>query len=558
VLKWLTCTTSYIGGLDLARVVYDEAHVYLTQEEFRTKLSRIKNLGFIECQKVLLSGTIPPKNLKALLEATGLEIVNDIPSLPTKIIRAPCLQKHIRYHCLHLGHNDKLFDVLTKLVHVLNVNVMRKDSCGIIYFISKNQCTAFASNHNFPSHMSNQVTENKQAMETWTSGKSQWICATPGLAQGIDVPYVDAILFAEYPHGMVDFVQACGRGGRKGRTSYGIVVDTGSMRGGSKPNGPYSDFGCQEEMVAWCQERTLCHRFWIGKAMDGEPSYCSPSVVPCERCAPLDSTTQLIQGCRISKTSLEHSAGSSSLKRALEYLDISDPGRHVRSKPNSPIMTCPGSLVHSPESGPVLSNKPSMHSIKERGKGTDVAGAASMLQSALLKHGKAECHAKVPLLNAALEALKGICLGCWLIHKERSPANFAAACTTCDKYMVKLAGTQGYKGYVNWKSAIKHKKDYSWCFSCNVPQGDLEPACHKGSSYGTGKPHAQKDIVTRTCFIGRMYDRWWKDLCRNFNLQPSMSLQSYAEWLVVQRSVTEISNMISIFLYMYEATASSL
>ena len=159
------------------------------------------------------------------------------------------------------------------------------------------------------------------------------------------------------------------------------------------------DFGCQEEMITWCQDKTHCHRFWNGKVMDGTPTYSSPAVASYERYASLDPISQHIQGCKMYKTLVATSIVGVSLKRALEHLNIVDSDRHVRSKPNSPII--PRSLIKSPASGPMLSSKSSTHFLKGKVREMDLEGSVSKLKSALIKHKKVKCLSRVQLLNTA-------------------------------------------------------------------------------------------------------------------------------------------------------------
>jgi Helicase conserved C-terminal domain len=472
----------------------------------------------------------------------------------TRVIRASCIQQHVKYHCLNLNQKENMDELLIKLVHLLDGRVMKKDSRGIIFFVSKSHCTEFASKHQFLHHISQQPTENQQALNAWIEGKCQWMCATPGLAQGIDLPYVDGILFAEHPYGMVDFVQACGRGGRKGRTCYAVVLHAGKVQSQAQTT---EDYECLDEMHKWCQEKVSCHRYWIGKAMDGVPQSCSDGgLAPCERCDPHDSTTKLILQSRTLDLTLAPSHSTLSLKRALDHLDITDSGKRSRSRPDSPTASH-GSTVPSPASGPAVSRRSSLQLLKDKGKEAEDRGLHSKLQSAILRHGNAQCQAKVPLLDAALVVLQSTCVGCWFLKKGKKVASVAGACQSCDEDMKRIATALGCSGYFSWKGSIKYKTSYAMCFSCNIPQGIYEPPCHKGSMYGTGKQHPTRDIVARTCFIGRLYEVWWQAIYNEFHLPCDMSMQNYCSWLVACGSVDSFDNMLRVFMYMYDTLASA-
>jgi hypothetical protein len=54
---------------------------------------------------------------------------------------------------------------------------------------------------------------------------SRWIVATTGLGTGVDIKGIVAIVHAEQPYGLVDFVQQMGRGGRRaGEVVQSVII----------------------------------------------------------------------------------------------------------------------------------------------------------------------------------------------------------------------------------------------------------------------------------------------------------------------------------------------
>ena len=72
-----------------------------------------------------------------------------------------------------------------------------------------------------------------QARTAWASSRGHaWIVATTGLGTGIDIAGITAVIHAEQPFGLVDFVQQTGRGGRRD----GEVVESIIVHDGRKPH----------------------------------------------------------------------------------------------------------------------------------------------------------------------------------------------------------------------------------------------------------------------------------------------------------------------------------
>ena len=273
----------------LARIVYDEVHVYVTQEHFRPHLGSIEWLSTLNCQKVALSATIPRSLEGAILKSVGLH-----PSNP--VIREPSVQHHIKYHLLSSPNMMAALDLLTALIQFLEENILEHGRQGFIFFKGKKACEEYAEMRGYPFNHSGLEKEKKDVeMDKFTSGKSRWLCATPGLASGVNVSTIDITVFFGLPYGLIDFYQSCGRGSRAGKRSDAIVVN---IKDDKRLRNPMSGLDAQlwTPLVEWSKGAHACDRHFLTEHLDGDPKSCKDlrSAAPCCRCASDALNMQLI------------------------------------------------------------------------------------------------------------------------------------------------------------------------------------------------------------------------------------------------------------------------
>lgn len=286
-------------GSKLKRLVFEEAHVYLTQKHFRPNLHGAKYLSPITCAKILLSATIPPKLEQQLFNVLSL------PST-TKVIREPCIQKQAKYHHIRVidrkdkTENQVLLAVKTIARLLCKQLFNQTSSRGIIFFKNKHDCDAAAKElAPFATVYYSDHPDRVKNMKTWITDskvtKNKIICSTTALIAGLDMDNINFILFAEIPYGFIDFIQGSGRGGRNGTPCYVVLVDNGKY---SKPEDAMEDeYTCTSELIDWCQDsKKTCYRSGIGAVMDGVAHICAEleNAQLCALCQPNDRITKLI------------------------------------------------------------------------------------------------------------------------------------------------------------------------------------------------------------------------------------------------------------------------
>lgn len=219
----------------------------------------------------------------------------------TPLIREPCIQLGVKYHLITLTKDDNQLELTVKLAKLLESAVLKPDSHGLIFSPSRKTCESVSQALECELHHSKRRNDDNQiSLKKWIEHKgSPWMSSTPGLSQGLNLAYIDAIIFVGYPYGLIDMVQGCGRGNRNGRPCYAVVIDTKDeswREENAESDASYND-NCNPEMVQWCQSNTRCHRWIIQQTMDGEGKIYKdiPGALSCEKCNPHDPITQCIR-----------------------------------------------------------------------------------------------------------------------------------------------------------------------------------------------------------------------------------------------------------------------
>lgn len=284
--------------------------------------------------------------------------------------------------------------------------------------------------------------DNQKNLANWKAGKAPVIVSTSALIAGLDYGYVDYILFAKTPYGMIDFVQGAGRGGRMGRACYVVLIDDGFY---SKIGNNDTDYKCVSELTSWCKDSSKrCLRSGIGKVMNGIAQSCTEisEAEKCALCYPEDKITLAIQACSLPPPPAFTFPQIKHLKRSAS-MDMTQQAPFAKRK-----------LVHH-----------------LRTQSSDI-GLNSRLQSSILEQKKTEKEEWILELESKLLLLKGKCVSCYLFLQllENAPAG-EAACDDCMKNICAFTTEETTFTFCKWKAQmIKYPKSFSYCYTCDVPQ----------------------------------------------------------------------------------------
>ncbi|CAA9965124.1 RecQ family helicase [Pyrenophora teres f. maculata] len=119
----------------LRRVVVDECHLIITASDWRPKLAQLKNLRFLSCPLVLLTGTLPPVREQEIAESMHIRAAT--------YIRAITARLNTRYFVSWCSPG-KAFTTAITICRRRQGDLLRQSQKGIIYLRSKQLCETLA------------------------------------------------------------------------------------------------------------------------------------------------------------------------------------------------------------------------------------------------------------------------------------------------------------------------------------------------------------------------------------------------------------------------------
>lgn len=264
----------------LQRIFIDECHTVITDVGYRVRLGELRGLHRYRCPLVLLTATLPDVLEDWFREQMLVEAAVTVRARTTKV--------NCRYRVEQVKPgNGAVERQVMETVRRLEAPMSGRQK-GVIYCRSKRQCVAVAAEVGCGFHHGDMgEKEREEARTAWAEGRGhRWIAATTGLGTGIDIEGIVAVVHAEQPYGLVDFVQQTGRGGRRaGEVVESIIVHDGRTSR-QDPHGSFVEERNRAEMEAFVStpgcRRTIVSAFMDGVA--GESCKDIADAEPCDRC----------------------------------------------------------------------------------------------------------------------------------------------------------------------------------------------------------------------------------------------------------------------------------
>lgn len=269
----------------LRRIFVDECHTVIMDVSYRRKLEKLRGIHRYGCPVVLLTATLP----------VGLEgwfrtvmIAED-----ADMIRASTVKLNIRYRVVKVkGGRSGMEKAVMVFAGQLGER-MGGDQKGVIYCRSQKQTGDLAKALRCGAYHSDMSAKSREeVLASWVEGQSdsRWIVATTGLGTGVNIKGIVAVIHADKPYGLVDFMQQTGRGGRReGETVESIIVlQEGRQAWMDECRNDAEQANCKaiERFI----EAEGCRRVGLGEFMDGCGRSCSElaGAERCDRCKAVD------------------------------------------------------------------------------------------------------------------------------------------------------------------------------------------------------------------------------------------------------------------------------
>jgi hypothetical protein len=259
----------------ISHIVLDEAHVALTQANFRNALLNIALLNKHPIPFIYLTATLPPSLVPHFKERL---------STPAKIHIYRELTNHPEHrYIIRTVKISQWMRVVQSLINYATAHILSSTSKGIVFVDNIDLVKEWATEYPFY-HAKLTAESQEEIISSWKAPGSQWIIATSALLHGINNRYVDCIIFVGRYWGMIDFVQGAGRAGRREQKSVIYLLHEGSHL----PLGDLHDVKQVVTLQRMVTDQSCCHRNYISTCMDGKTVSCKDldNAQPCGVCDP--------------------------------------------------------------------------------------------------------------------------------------------------------------------------------------------------------------------------------------------------------------------------------
>ena len=562
------------NGRKVRRLVIDEAHQILSEEDFRPQFQKIRELAEFKVQLIYLTASLPKRLETQFLSHTCLPP-------DTTIIRAPSNQPHISY--IKLTYSSMNTDLMRLAVDVATImtEVMGPNRKGIFFCSTINEADTLGAKYtkNCVSHSKLPFSMKAENEARWKSGQSKWIAATTGMICGIDDANVGVVIFVGLGYGLLNLYQGAGRSGRDGTPSWTIVLQSSNTYMAIPKNGLPDDPQCREESDKWLLADE-CRRIAFSSLFDRARVSC-PDLINahyCDFCKPDLPLIEALRSkivdppvfnppednfdnfnCDLSTLDfdgvleLSATAITTSLHSAVNTA-ASSPSLAVLSKSTPSLLHLPSSHKSSfssfsspfqPTSSASTSSDPFLFA--------PTPAAPSMhleRQVAYYKTTKSTKETKSKILNNLTTKLLGMCPLCWAYQ-----GIFVARHK--DRQWIQCRGPEG-QGFMEmgfdrpFKKKIKFPP-YKFCYRCHLPQDEFMPPSHPNMASGKkgSKECPHEDLVVFLVIFIRREKAWWERACKAFGLASNMSEPDLVKWYTAEDIQGGFNNSLELIIWFY-------
>ena len=483
----------------IGRLVFDECHQLFLSRDLRDRITKLVNLSRIPVQQVHLTATLPPHLVPNFIE--GFSLTKD-----TKIVRRTTERPEIQYSVLKFEQSNELNIYNLTLAKVEELNkTFDKKSRGIIFSRSVDGCKIIKEQLDCAAYYAGMPEEElANNFKSWLDGDKPWIVATSGFTNGIDYPFVVAVLFMDPPYGMLDFVQGSGRGSRAGQVSTTILITSWKNRDATEDTSDI--WKCTKDLMLWLKNDNKCRRHGISACMDGQVLTCKE--IP---------NAQLCDVCSGTVSPLVTSKPTVSLP--VRYASV-------------------GASQYSPTVSPA--------------KASDVESNQFQSRAIANEHGQSKKKVTSQLLSRNIELFaKGNCIVCFTAKGKLVQHEFI------DNRNMACKGGMPHVpqcGWISFKKTVRVPGKYAYCYHCWTPQSPNELQCHKISDYKDVNGCNLHNILCLFAWTV-FHDPQMRQLAeRKYGWPKSMTVLDYAQWCsTVQKSSDDsrFINVIHLFLFIY-------
>lgn len=277
----------YLGEINnlgrLSRIIIDEAHVLVTQRDFRTHLKRLVcTVRAVEVPVVMLTATCPPSMEEDLRRSLAC--------MAWTVFRRSTNRSNLEYKVVKVSGTEIMDSTICDMIdRAMNSEIWKEEDRIIVYCLTKDDCRDLSALINraleqdisgfYHGRLSKE--QKEQTYLRWVDGQIKILVATGAFGAGIDYDFVRNVFHRGHASSQTNYVQETGRAGRDGGRGECVTV---YCKEAEDDSGWMKDPGRETNLRYTVSSQ--CRRGMISEEMDGVRVDClmHPDSRMCDNC----------------------------------------------------------------------------------------------------------------------------------------------------------------------------------------------------------------------------------------------------------------------------------
>ncbi|KAF7346872.1 hypothetical protein MVEN_01439100 [Mycena venus] len=259
------CANRFAAGR-LDRFFLDEFHRILTDSHYRDVFLSFSSLADHGAQIFAASATMPPNLMPATQKLSGINTWD--------VIRMSVARKNIVLQCYEYEEEKELLQALAEKV-AEQLKFFGPDDRMMVFTQRVEQAISVAKLLGTNAFYASLDEKSKKAFfDQWRAGEPKVITSTSLLGSGTDHPGVRVVINVHLPFTFFDWQQQIDRGGRDGRTAFGITMVLKNEKVPFQDETDRLDLG-KKELEQWVHAKDECRRIRPSIYFDGRAVTCA-------------------------------------------------------------------------------------------------------------------------------------------------------------------------------------------------------------------------------------------------------------------------------------------
>lgn len=260
----------------LACIVLDECHLVLSANNYRTRVSDLKDLFTFGVPVLCTTATLPPHLVPRFKEVLDVQHV--------QVTRRGNDYSRLRINIRVQKNRVERLEAVVNEVMEWIPHLERMSGSALVICRTKDDCEEVAGRLGFrPYHGQLSHEAKAEIFNDFQALQQIVLVATTAVATGVHFDHACAVLMDGPPYDMLTFAQTVGRVGRNGKGAVCSLIADPSQRHQPNPHGEEDLLG-QEALDRMAFERNVCRKLPLSAFVDGIVVSCLSNDVLCDVC----------------------------------------------------------------------------------------------------------------------------------------------------------------------------------------------------------------------------------------------------------------------------------